>query len=1001
MADEYLFRKQNEQEEKKMNKKVLLVILAMTIIAGNAWAAEPEWFGSLDANGLGQSTNWFDPAMWQNPSAVPTSSDKAKINLVWGNPGPIINAAAPDVNQVYVAESSGALAGAQTLEVTTGGVLNVNAEVVLGYGSDDVNDDDGKLHVTGGTVNCKQHLFVGYDPCAIGRLEIDSGTVDVNQMFGLSWNGGIGYAQLDGGTLTTEEFTFENVAGGTAAMDITGGTWIQKHYWWEEIKSLVWNGKITGYGNRANVVVTWDPNVDDPNKDRVIVTALAAPAAPDLIIVKKAGTGDYDSIQDALDDVNGLGLAEFDVIEVRDNATYAENLVFPNDVNFLTLQAGSGFSPTIALSGTEPNTTYIFMRSRGQTIQGFNINLPACDNNDYTNIGADSNSTIILSDGGASTVRDCIITGPPATGWVRGITNVATIEDTEITDVRQGIICDLNEDDAGFRYSISGSHIHDTRFRGISFLDCNAVMDDCLVERCGGSLMDGYIGNCVRAADGNSAEPDGTLNLLITNSIIREALYGRNFVMNSIGTATIEDSMIMHSLGTGTHNDEIIQRRGTLNLNRCIIKSGDPKGRKGVNMVPPSSGQQGAVCNIDHCDFWDTDATNSWAVTTTDPCALMIVRNSIFTGEYGLLADVLDTIDSNWNNVFCDDSNYGLYAEAGPNDIEVDPAYIQTDDPSLDTYFALQPYSPVVNADEFRSHMGSRGPMTGYERWPGSLLDGVYGCDFNDFAIFASSWRDNNTIPPISRVVLDDFEDYSATGPGAGTLLDSWEVLTWTYGPTWNIGTSELTLLTDPCDANDGSKAMRWVYDVNVTPDLNEVQYTEILVVLASEMNFEDYNQVKVALKRDVNNSLDKDTFMYAKFLNNIYGNCGDCYTGSDLGGPDKFDVANSVVGGHTLGVHPDEYYDWTINFDNFGGWLFGHSNLKHVGAIMLGIRTQSEQPHGHGEGIIDVDDIRLIDRADCSGNPIGDLAYGSIKRDCEVTFEDVRIFTLFWLAGK
>jgi len=977
----------------------------MMVIAGNARAAEPEWFGSLDANGLGQSTNWFDAAMWRNPTAVPTSSDKAKINLVWGNPGPVINAAA-DVNQLYVAESSGALAGAQTLEVTTGGVLGVNAEAVLGYGTDDVNDDDGTLLVTGtGIVNCKQHLFVGYDPCAIGRLHIVSGTVDVNQMFGLSWNGGDGFAQLDGGTLITEEFTFENVAGGTAAMDIAGGTWIQKHFWWDEIRALVWNGKITGYassgGDRTNVIVTWDPNASDPNEDRIIVTATDDPIADsNIIIVKQDGTGDYITIQAALDDVS---LVACDVIEVQDDGVYDGNgtgrLVFPNDVNYLTLQAGDGNSPTITLSGVGPNTVYIQMLSVGQTIQGFNINLGACS--DIT----DSNSTMILSRGGATTVRDCNITGPTS-GWIRGITNVATIEDTEISNCRLGILCDINEPNAGFRYSISGSYVHDTHYRGITFIDCNAVMDDCLVELCGDSLANP--GGNVLAADGCDLDPDDTLTLLITNSTIREALWGRNFSMETIGTVTIEDSIIMNALGIATHSDEILQYRGTLNLNRCIIKAGQ---RSCVNLYQASEGVSGGICNIDHCDIMDTNATTQWAAFTYDPCAVLTVTNSILTGPYGLYEGGNGTIISNWNDNFCD-SNFAGDVVAGPNDFNpgVYPFYIQTDDASLDTFFALQPYSPVVNADEDGNYMGSQGPMTGHERWPGSLLDDVYGSDFGDFAVLALHWRDNNTIPAINDLFIEDFESYATTGE----LLGAWyEQLAWGYGD-WLPGDSNLTLLTNPADANSGDKAMRWEYDVNVVPvDVCEVGYTEILVVLASEVNFEDYNELRVSLKRHTGNSPDGETFMYARFLNDIYGTygMGGDYRTSTSPGPYKYadrkDVANTIIGGSTLGDHPDEYYDWTINFDDLGAWTWGHNAgdgtfLQHVGAIIFGIQTQPEGPYGHGTGTIDVDDIRLRDRPACSGNPAGDIhPAGDPMGNCMVNLEDVKEFALYWLEGK
>jgi hypothetical protein len=975
MAAKYLFQNQNEhKEEKAMNKKVLLlVVTAMMVIAGNVWAADPNWTG-------GTSTNWSTAANWS--AGVPTNISKATVNKV-GTYAPTISGAA-DANQLYVAESNGVLPGAQTVTVATGGNLHVNQEIVLGYGA----ADDGKLLVTGGTVECN-HLFVGYNSGATGRLQIDSGTVDVNQMFGLSWNGGDGYAQLNGGTLHTEQFAFENVAGGTADMNITGGTWQQEHFWWDKIRALVWYGKIKGYGARANVVVTWNPTAGPSGTGQTIVTALANPNTPSFRIVKKTG-GEYSTIQAALDAAQAG-----DVIEVQDSNVYAENLLFKTDANYSTLQSGSGCRPTIRLTGVDSNTLkYISMAASGQTIQGFNIDFSGSAST------LDGNSTIIFASGGASTVRDCNIVG--TTGYIRGIAGVATIEDVELSNCRIGILCDANEVATGFRYSIFDCHIYDHRLRGVVFADSNAVMDNCLVERCGESY--GVPGGNV-IADGNQ----GTLNLLITNSIIREALYGRNFNMEDTGTATIEDSIIMNALGTATHSDEILQYRGTLNLNRCIIKAGQ---RMCVNMSPPTTQATGSVCNIDHCDFYDPNmaltSNGQWALTTTDPCAVLTVRNSILTGENGYLRN-MGTFTSNWNDNFCTNPiGGGGSVVAGPNDIVpgVDPFYIQTDDPNEPNFFALQPYSPVLNKDEFGSYMGSQGPMTGYEKWPADWIP-PHGVDFKDFAVLASHWHQDNTIPAGPNHLIENFESYTATGaPGVvGTLLGprvlngepAWRVVpNWAnYNLGWLRGTSTLSLLTDANDPNSGSdvndhQAMRWVYDVNVPPnDVNAVRYTEILVVLPHTEDLNSYDQIRVMLKRHTGNSPDYQTYMYAKFIDLTWVDFPPT--------PDKYGVVNSVIGGSTAS-YPDDWYPWTINLHNLAGWqnYGGPANMTRIGAIIFGIRTQSEGPYGLGTGTIDVDNIRLVELPGCSAPPVGDL-----NGDCKVDFKDVKEFTDYWLDGK
>jgi len=958
MAAEYLFQNQNERkEEKAMNKKVLLLIAAMIVIAGNVWAADTMWIGRV-------GTNWFDANNW-DPCSVPGLADKARINKYGSNPGPIINGVA-DVNQLYVAESN----GAQTLQVNSG--LKVEMDTVLG----DVNGD-GKLWVTGGDVDCNQHLLVGNDPCATGRLQIDSGTVDVNQMFGLSWNGGKGYAQLNGGTLTTEQFAFENVAGGVADMNITGGKWIQKHFWWDKIRSLVWYGKIKGYGARANVVVTWVPD-----SNLTIITAVTEPNDPNFYIVKKDGTGEYTTIQAALTAAKNAGM-QGAVIEVRDSDTYTENLIVYPDANYLTLQAGTGCRPTIRLSGAAVDTNYIDIKAVGTTIQGFNIDFSG------GTYPTDNNSVLIHGGGGASTVRDCNIVGP-TTGYMRGIAGVATIEDVELSNCRLGVLCDANYTATGFRYSISGSHIFNIRVRGVIFANCNAVMDDCLVERCGGDSLDPVdpVGGNV-LADGNQ----GTLDLLITNSTIREAILGRNFTMESTGTATIEDSIIMNALGTATHSDEILQYRGTLNLNRCIIKAGQ---RCGVNMSAPTSQATGTICNINHCDFMDTNATDQWALTTTDTGAVLTIRNSILTGPYGYLRN-FGTFDSNWNDNFCTNRiGGGGSVVLGPNDINlpggvgVNPQYIQTDNPDEPNFFKLQPYSPLIHADENGNYMGSQGVLTGQEKWPADL-DGVHGVDFKDFAILASHWREDNTIPAIPQLVLDNFESYTSDS----NLLNSWQVPNWSYTGApwyylaWYRGSSTLTLLTDVNDANSGTKAMKWVYDVNaIPPDINGVGYTQIIVRLPATANLAPYDELRVSVKRDANNSPGYETFMTAKFF--------DADLHGDPALEDYWDQVGWVTGGSTL-EYPGVYSDWTINFDNYIAGPKGAAvGRTHVEAILFRIQTQSVGPYGLGRGTIYVDDIRLIDRPGCNAPPVGDL-----NKDCNVNFADVQILALYWLMGK
>lgn len=977
-----------------MNKKVLLVVTAIVVIASNVWAADPNWTGLVAG-----ANNWFTTTNW-NPNAAPTSISKATVNLVGAN-APAINSGTANANQLFVAESAGNIPGAQTVTVATGGTLYVRQEIVLGYG----DTDNGTLHVTGGTVDCN-HLFLGFNPGSTGNLHIDSGTVNVAQMFGPSWRGGDGNVQLDGGTLQTEQFTFEaNDVSGTAIMDITGGSWVQNHFWYHEIKSLVWNGKITGYGSRSNAVVTWDP----AGIGHTTVTAVASPAFPNLIIVKKDGTGDFTTIQNALD-----ATVKGSIVEVRDNGVYTENLQFkastPSvDANYVTLQSGSTYRPTIRLTGIDSNTVkYITVKAVGTTIQGFDI--------DFTGSASstDGNSAIISAVGGASTIRDCKITGPVTMsgtgGWIRGIVGVANIEDVNLSGCRIGLLCDANLPRTGFSYSISDSHIHNCYIRGILFSNSTAVMDDCLVERCGNDILPGAGGsgpggNILINGDANGI---GGVNLLIKNSTIREAIAGRNINMEAVGRVDINDCTIMDALGTQTHSDEILQYRGTLNLNRCIIRATK---MRCVNFASSPSGTTAGFCNIDHCDLRkETSLNDDWAVTTTNPDANVTVTNSIVTGSNGYLRNA-GFFNSNFNDIFCTNRVGGGSVVLGPNDLNINPFYIHTasDDPN-GTFFKLQPYSPVLDKDEFGSYMGSQGPMAGFEKWPADL-DGTYGVDFKDFAMLASQWGKSNIIPAGPNHPLENFEIYTATGTpgvwaGSPTLLGKrsavdancpWEVVA--RAPFYNFGTnppppfgsSTLTLLkkSGGYDVNDGNNAMRWVYDVNVSTNPPGQYSTEILVRLAhvEDINY-PYDRIRVLLKRHSGNSSQTMTPMYAKFM--MPNSQGKYISGNR--------IVNSVLGGSTS-EHPDEWYPWTINLHNLAGWEnnWTVNNMKTIGAFIFGIRGQPEAPYGGpGKGTIDVDKIELIDLPGCSAPIASDL-----NGDCKVDFGDLADFLLYWLDGK
>ncbi len=756
-----------------------------------------------------------------------------------------------------------------------------------------------------------------------------------------------------------------------------------------------------------------------------------------LWTVKSGGGGDYTTIQAALNAAGPNDVTPWPItIEVQDNATYTENLVFPpsvsnpNDVNGLTLKAGTDFTPTIVVSGSVRDQNYIDIRSVGTTLKGFTINFSGLP---WSGVG-DSNSTIIKAVGGASKVLDCNIFGP-STGTfstlIRGIAGVAEINHVEVSQCRQGILCDANWFDTGFNYSIYDSWIHDNYGWGIIFSDCNAVVDNCLIEKSG-----------TPTAETANVMTQGTnsllLNLLIKNSTIQyiaddAAATSRNFRLQTPGTVDINDCVIR-----GAKADEILQYRGLLNLNRCILKHNRNISDSGGCVAATNNEGQatGSYTNIDHCSLEGSPYTDGWALWTNDPNAHVTITNSILTGPNGYhTASAITTgfFISNYNDNDCNVPISGPAAQqsgvvAGPNDLRqsqdgprFNPYYIQTtnssNDANLITFFALQPYSPVIGKGMSDSNMGAKGVVYGYEKWPADI-DGVYGVDKRDLQVFAWYWKNdnNNVIPPGPNSLVENFESKTAIpdvnclalvtgGAYYGPTSDGWIYPTpITDGNYLYAGTSTVSLLkvSDGCDVYDGSKAMRWVYDVNMTTGYG--RFTEILVILpqtidinvfpgASGQPSSPYNQLKVMLNRHAGNSPVAETYMYVKFL--------DKTKSTPTTGYNKEDLVAHCYGGAT-DVNAGQWVPWITDLTRMtveGAPMFYYPRLRQIGGIVFGIRDQPNGPWGLGQGTIDVDKIELVDLPGCS-KPIAERL-ADLNNDCLVNFADYVIFAQYWLDGR
>ena len=249
-----------------MMKKLLFLIVLLAVSATIANAVDIQWFG-----GATPDRNWANTANWgPTGGPIPTGVDKVKLNYVWANPGPIISAPGAIANEVFISEDRDlGTIGEQSLTVATGGTLTANGQVLLGYNGADsragLPANEGRFILDGGTANLQSHLFVGF--MGIGHVVVNSGTLNVNGMFGVGWNGGQGDVLITGGSLHTEQYNLTPTVG-TAHMTINGGQWIQNHFWKNEIEALIANGTITSTAGTLQVI--WDPAANNGGGETIV-----------------------------------------------------------------------------------------------------------------------------------------------------------------------------------------------------------------------------------------------------------------------------------------------------------------------------------------------------------------------------------------------------------------------------------------------------------------------------------------------------------------------------------------------------------------------------------------------------------------------------------------------------------------------------------------------------------------------------------------------------------
>ena len=198
-----------------------------------------------DTEGLWNvSGNWVG-------GAYPASVTKVVFNVDGAIPCTVNTAAV--ARQVVMGDSGGP---GGTLIVTNGGSLSTitdNDWSAVGYGSNAL-----MVVENGGSASFGYHLWVGFNPGAVGTLTINGGTVTVGGAFGLGYNGGQGFANVNSGGILNLSSLAANRIVGASVLDITGtGKVVVNGDVTATVSDFVSGGQITASGT-PNVLYSYD-----------------------------------------------------------------------------------------------------------------------------------------------------------------------------------------------------------------------------------------------------------------------------------------------------------------------------------------------------------------------------------------------------------------------------------------------------------------------------------------------------------------------------------------------------------------------------------------------------------------------------------------------------------------------------------------------------------------------------------------------------------------------
>ena len=242
----------------------------MTVVSATAaQQATTVWNPAGNPESIGL---WTEAANWSD-GFVP-DANKVVFNVPDAAPA-LLDAEVSAVNQFVLGDNG----PGGTLIIEDGGILNTSSEIwsAVGY------NDTARLVVrTGGVVNFGQHMWVGLTPEGSGTVVLDGGTINVGQMTGLGWDGGIGFVQVNEGELNMNGFDPNQSIGDGSMLEIGDGTVRMAGDQTDNVLAYVSGGKIAARDEDKTVQVVFDSDAN-----QTIITAEESTSVGPVVVAGK------------------------------------------------------------------------------------------------------------------------------------------------------------------------------------------------------------------------------------------------------------------------------------------------------------------------------------------------------------------------------------------------------------------------------------------------------------------------------------------------------------------------------------------------------------------------------------------------------------------------------------------------------------------------------------------------------------------------------------------